>query len=44
MEMKITFPGPHAPAIVRAIRQDPVKRHVQDPPEFVVTTSRGLPA
>jgi putative redox protein len=31
-------------AIVRAVDQCTVKRHIQDPPEFTVTTSRALPA
>jgi putative redox protein len=38
------FPEKYEQAIVRAVDQCTVKRHIQDPPEFVVTTSRGLPA
>jgi putative redox protein len=37
------FPEKYEQAIVRAVDQCTVKRHIQDPPDFVVTTSRGLP-
>ena len=38
------FPVKYERAIVRAVDQCTVKRHIQDPPEFAVTTSRALPA
>jgi putative redox protein len=38
------FPEKYEQAIVRAVDQCTVKRHIQDPPEFVVRTSRALPA
>ena len=37
------FPQKYEQAIVRAVEQCTVKRHVQDPPKFAVTTSRVLP-
>lgn len=37
------FPEKYQQAIVRAVDQCTVKRHIQDPPEFTVTTSRALP-
>jgi putative redox protein len=38
------FPEKYEQAIVRAVDQCTVKRHILDPPEFSVTTSRALPA
>jgi putative redox protein len=38
------FPEKYEQAVVRAVDQCSVKRHVQDPPEFSVRTSRALPA
>lgn len=37
------FPEKYEAAIVRAVDQCTVKRHIADPPEFSVTTSRALP-
>lgn len=37
------FPEKYEQAVVRAVGQCTVKRHIEDPPEFVVTTSRALP-
>ena len=37
------FPEKYEQAIVRAVDQCTVKRHIQDPPEFVVRTSWALP-
>lgn len=37
------FPEKYVPAVVRAVEQCTVKRHIEDPPEFTVTTSRTLP-
>ncbi len=38
------FPEKYEAAIVRAVDQCTVKRHIADPPELTVTTSRPLPA
>ncbi|MFA4965375.1 MAG: OsmC family protein [Thermoleophilia bacterium] len=38
------FPEKYEQAVVRAVDQCTVKRHIQDPPEFTVSTSRALPA
>jgi putative redox protein len=37
------FPEKYEAAVVRAVEQCTVKRHLHEPPEFVVTTSRALP-
>jgi putative redox protein len=37
------FPEKYEAAIVRAVDQCTVKRHIAAPPEFSVTTSRALP-
>ena len=38
------FPEKYEQAVVRAVEQCAVKRHIQNPPEFTVTTSGALPA
>ncbi len=38
------FPPKYEGAVVRAVEQCTVKRHLADPPAFSVTTSRALPA
>lgn len=38
------FPEKYEQAIVRAVDQCTVKRHIEDPPQFSVRTSRALPA
>lgn len=38
------FPEKYEQAIIRAVDQCTVKRHIQDPPAFTVGTSRALPA
>lgn len=38
------FPEKYEAAIVRAVDQCSVKRHIQEPPAFVVTTSRAAAA
>ena len=38
------FPEKYEQAVVRAVEQFTVKRHIQNPPEFTVTTSGALPA
>jgi len=38
------FPEKYEQAVVRAVHQCTVKRHIQDPPKFAVKTSRALPA
>jgi putative redox protein len=37
------FPEKYEQAVVRAVEQCTVKRHLHQPPEFAVTTSRVLP-
>jgi ribosomal protein S12 methylthiotransferase accessory factor len=37
------FPGKYEQAVVRAVEQCTVKRHIQDPPAFAVSTTRPLP-
>jgi ribosomal protein S12 methylthiotransferase accessory factor len=38
------FPAKYESAIVRAVEQCSVKRHLHDPPEFVTSVSRRVPA
>ena len=44
LQLPAGFPEKYEAAIVRAVDQCTVKRHIADPPEFVVTTSRTLPS
>jgi ribosomal protein S12 methylthiotransferase accessory factor len=42
LQLPESFPEKYEQAVVRAVDQCTVKRHIQDPPEFTVTTSRAL--
>jgi putative redox protein len=44
LQLPDAFPEKYESAIVRAVDQCTVKRHLDDPPDFTVTTSRALPA
>jgi putative redox protein len=44
LHLPAEFPEKYVQAVVRAAEQCSVKRHLHQPPEFTVTTSRTLPA
>ena len=43
LQLPAGFPEKYEAAIVRAVDQCTVKRHIADPPQFTVGTSRPLP-